>query len=94
MNWYKGLTKNKTFEIQSDIFDDKDTWFEFQIKWTRKGDHAGFNLTIEILKWYFCINIHDNRHWNYKEDRWMTKEDYLLKEEKRKVDLCREDGPC
>lgn len=35
-------------------------------------DHAGPEFTIEILGWYFGINLQDSRHWNYEAGRFQT----------------------
>jgi hypothetical protein len=67
------LTKNKSFEIQIDLFDGNlaDSWFEFNLKWTSKRDHAGPSFTLILLKLiYFDVRIYDNRHWNYETDDW------------------------
>lgn len=74
MNWDCKLSTHKFFEIQLDKFD-FDRWFEFHMDWTRKGDHAGFDLRICIGAIFFCINIYDHRHWNWDEDRFMTDKD-------------------
>ena len=38
---------------------------------TTRCDHAGFDLTIGLLGHTIHFQVYDNRHWNYKEDRWM-----------------------
>ena len=72
-NWVTfPISKNKSFEFQLELgrkFADQP--FEFSINWTNKGDHAGFTFTFAIYKLFWAsFLIHDNRHWNYEENRW------------------------
>jgi len=74
--WYKSITKNKTLEIQVTRWEDWQ-WFEFECKWTRRQDHAGFQLNVQVLGFYFHIWFCDNRHWDWDEDgteHWETEE--------------------
>ncbi len=79
-NWCKSgfLSKeqNKAWEIQI-CNDFEGPYFNISLKWTRKCDHAGLNLTIEILSFYFCVQIYDTRHWDYANGVWTipSKED-------------------
>ena len=45
-----------------------------------RGDHAGFRFHLHLWGWLFEINITDNRHWHYKEERF-----YLPGEEEREL---------
>jgi|GEM_PF-5670212 len=66
--------KNKYWELEiSNIYEW--SYFNFQIKWTRKCDHAGFSILIEIYKFFFDFKIYDIRHWNYEKDRYEGDED-------------------
>lgn len=77
MNWSKLITKHKFFEIQIDKFDtDPWQWFCFNCEWERKGDHCGFEISIDIWNFIFRVCIRDTRHWNDDEDRFMTEDDY------------------
>lgn len=59
------LTKNKSvnFGIVSD-FEHIWCWFNFNMCWSRIGkrDHAGFELSIDIVGIYIFINLYDHRH--------------------------------
>lgn len=47
------------------------SWFEFNIRFLEKCDHAGLYFTFSLLKlFFFEINFYDSRHWNYDENRW------------------------
>jgi len=66
----KRLSTNKTFEIELSLLDEWE-WFNFSIKWSRKCDHAGVSLLIEFPKVFFNVLIHDNRHWDYDNDKFV-----------------------
>lgn len=73
MNKSFRLSKNKTFELQLDrpnpIYSEI---FKFYINWSLKGDHAGFKLLFSVYKlFFFCLDINDNRHWDYDNDCWV-----------------------
>ena len=38
--------------------------FEFDLRWSRRHDHAGIGLNICILNVNFDFNLYDTRHWN------------------------------
>ncbi len=61
---------HKFWEIQLASFDDFTNYFNFSLRWNRKCDHAGVNLTIEILSLYFCFQIYDSRHWDYEGNNY------------------------
>jgi hypothetical protein len=69
------LTKNKTFDYQFDgpaWYRHNGDVFEFNIKINRHEDHAGLYFSFGIFKLFMIhISLHDNRHWNYDENRWM-----------------------
>ena len=67
---YFPIFKNKYLEIQLDKFQDGWNYFDFTMKWTRNKHHAGFNFHIEFFSYFIMIDIYDNRHWNYEEEKW------------------------
>lgn len=74
---YFPLLKNKYFEFQADKMRDSD-YFHLSLKWTRKTHHAGPSFHFEVFGFFLSLDIYDNRHWNYEEERW---EDYSEEEE-------------
>ena len=64
MNKNFSITKNKNFELElSKHTYGYHPWFNFQFSWTtRKTDHAGLQLTIEIWWYYLNMMIYDVRH--------------------------------
>ena len=44
------------------------------IRWTRKQDHAGFELLIGVFGYGIHFSIYDTRHWNYELDKWIAYE--------------------
>ena len=63
---------NKFWELQ--ITTDFDgPYFNFQVNWTKKCDHAGFTFLIGIHKFLFDFKIYDVRHWNYEDNNYETK---------------------
>jgi len=75
MNKHLSLSKNKTLEVQVELWEEDTCWFDFELSCTRKTDHAGFYLDIVIWRFCFYFSICDNRHWNYDENRWETERD-------------------
>lgn len=45
--------------------------FCFNINITTRQSHAGIDIEIGLLGYCFHFNLHDSRHWNYEEGRWM-----------------------
>jgi hypothetical protein len=71
------LSKNKSFEYQFEgsSFADNDL-FVCNLTWSIKSDHAGPSFTFSIYKLFWInINIHDHRHWNYKNNDWESPND-------------------
>lgn len=62
------ISKYKSFEYQ---FEGpsflRDQIVECGLRWTTKTDHAGISFT--KLFW-FNLNIHDRRHWDYDNNCW------------------------
>lgn len=67
---YFPLLSNKYLEIQISKFKNDWSYFDFNLKWTRKTHHAGLKFHIEVLSYFFAVDIYDNRHWNYEEENW------------------------
>jgi len=68
----KMVTKHKFVELQISKMNPHEL-FEFTLDTCWFGeDHAGFELTVEVYGFYFSLQFRDNRHWNYKENRWVT----------------------
>lgn len=67
------LFGHKYFEVQLGKWDDIDTNVRFSL--TTKGDHAGIRFGIQIRRHMFHIDVYDDRHWNYEEDRWEVYEE-------------------
>ena len=68
--------------------------FDFFISWTRKTDHAGFNLCITILGLFFAFSINDNRHWDEENNDyckysepipWTEEEKQIIKDGLTKI---------
>lgn len=62
------LTKHKFWELQamrtSDIVC-------FNLSFTVKQDHAGFNLEIGLFSFNINLAIYDHRHWDDKTKNWV-----------------------
>lgn len=50
-------------------------WFDFELAWSKTGDHCGLSFEIWLYKWSFFFTIRDCRHWNYEKNRFMTAEE-------------------
>ena len=50
--------------------------FIFEIHWTKKCSHAGFQFLFFILSMQLEIDIIDDRHWHHEENRWMTNDEW------------------
>jgi hypothetical protein len=63
--------EDKSWELQiTNTFEGP--FFNFSFSWSRKTDHAGPELLIELPKFYFCFKIYDIRHWDYENDKYET----------------------
>lgn len=76
------LSKNKTFCL-SLKWDDYSRMHPicWSFSWTRETDHAGLNLELTLFGCGFELEVHDNRHWNWRQQRW-----YEVMEEKKLSD--------
>ena len=68
------ISKNKAISLQIGKWELCD-WFDFSIKWSRREDHAGFRVHLELLSCYFYFDIYDTRHWNLEHKRWWQEGD-------------------
>ena len=61
--------KNKYWEVQvcNEFATDP---FNFQVRYSTKGDHAGLYLSLEVFGYMFAFMILDSRHWNYDTNEW------------------------
>ena len=50
--------------------------FDLYWRFKTRGDHAGLTFFVELFGWLFEFNVHDDRHWNWKENRWNTPDEY------------------
>lgn len=70
------LSKNKSFEYQIDFGERAKNIhvpFEFSLRSRQKTDHAGIDFVFSIHKlFWWNINIHDHRHWDYDNDCWQS----------------------
>jgi hypothetical protein len=48
--------------------------FDFEMRWNRKTDHAGFEFGIGILGYGIHFRIYDTRHWNDFDNCWEEKD--------------------
>jgi hypothetical protein len=69
--WCSGfrITANKSFEIQVGRFRDGSV-FEISLEWTRRQDHAGLGLHMEVWGFHLIATLYDNRHWDYEKGKW------------------------
>ena len=75
---YFPLTKNKSFELQLEFFSNltHDNIIDLSFDWVIHQDHAGPSFKFVLYRAVFlCIQIYDNRHWDYEHHKWETYED-------------------
>jgi len=68
------------FNINIKLFDDNHYFgiyftlfgslLNFDLSWTRKTDHAGFEFNFNLLWLMIHTAIYDTRHWDYENDEW------------------------
>lgn len=78
-NFFGEIGKYSAWEFEGGKFEHW-SWFEFIVRWTRKCDHPGPEIYIEILGYWLNFYIYDGRHWNYDKDRF-----YLPGEEMEEI---------
>ena len=52
--------------------------FDYYWRFRTRGDHAGLTFYVEVFGWLFELNIHDDRHWNWKENRFKLPEEHTF----------------
>lgn len=62
------LFYHKFFEFEI-IYHSK-TILEFNLSFTTKRDHSGFELILGLMGISISFKILDSRHWDYENDRW------------------------
>ena len=70
------ITENKSLEIQVSKWGYGYTLFGLTINPSWFRSHSGLEIGIDLFNWSLIVNLCDNRHWNFKEGRWCTPEEY------------------
>ena len=65
------ISKNKRIIIESAWEQEPTSWFSFTTAFSRKVDNAGFDIFLELGKFYFRFSINDRRFWDYEKDTWL-----------------------
>lgn len=65
-----GPVLHKCLEVGGGVAACSDKGFDWYFRIHTKGDHAGLTFFIELFGWLFEFNIHDERHWNWRADRF------------------------
>jgi hypothetical protein len=65
-----GTVFHKSLEIGGGKAVYSDKGFDWYLRFRTKGDHAGLTFRVELVGCMFEFNIHDERHWNWREDRF------------------------
>lgn len=73
MIFNKKIAKNKYLTINTSNLARPGSWFDFNISFSTKGDHPGFRFFFQLYKYYLEIELVDNRHWDYKNNRFENK---------------------
>jgi hypothetical protein len=63
------IWKNKFWEVQ---FMKNSELFRIELNWTVCQDHAGVRFELGLFGYQLDMSIHDSRHWDYKNNRWMN----------------------
>lgn len=66
----KFFIKHKFWEIEFIREKEYWQWFQLNINFNRKTDHAGLHVIFEILGYVINFDIYDHRHWNFETDSW------------------------
>ena len=62
------FTKNKAWEVE--VLRD-DNLFEFEFRFSFKGDHAGAKLGFGLFGYNVSAQYYDTRHWDYDTNTWV-----------------------
>jgi len=65
--WGK-LGKHSAWELQHSFY--TGLIADFELRWCREVDHAGFEFGIGLLGYGIHFRIYDTRHWNYELNTW------------------------
>jgi len=68
--WCRGYStpfKNKFIELE--VTRDT-TILTFNLRLSTRQSHGGLYIELGLLGYVFSFNFYDNRHWNYKADRY------------------------
>ena len=63
------VSKNKTLEVQIYRYGYNLAELTVDTYWQGE-DHAGPRFDLGIFGWYFTVNLHDNRHWDFVKGCW------------------------
>lgn len=75
----KPISKNKAFSIQIDY--ERQMLLSLGFSWVLKQCHSGPNLEFGLLGLSVILNLYDQKHWNYEEDRWEKYPDESMTDE-------------
>ena len=73
--WKRGfwlqLSEHKNLEVEL-FWVSGEYWNVFDVgtKWTRKCDHAGLHVQLELFRLFFVFSIYDSRHWDDEKETW------------------------
>ena len=70
------ISKNKRIIIESVWETEPTSWFSFTTAFSRRVDNAGFDVFLEVGKFYFRFSINDKRFWDYEKDTWLEPSKY------------------
>jgi hypothetical protein len=68
------FTENKALEIELAFQKDFWDWFRFCTQLNKKGSHAGFCMSIDLLWVNFTFQMYDKRQWDHKNNRFLDPE--------------------
>lgn len=63
------LTENKSWEVE--LLQGRQL-IGFEISYTMRQSHAGFNLELALLGYSVSYMIYDNRHWDYETNNFIN----------------------
>jgi hypothetical protein len=62
------ITRFKAWELEHSYY--SPLLFDFEMRWNRKCDHAGFECGIGLLGYGVHFRIYDTRHWDEYDNCW------------------------
>ena len=65
------FTENKALEIELTFQKDFWDWFRLCTQLNKKGSHAGYCLSTDILWINFTLQVYDKREWDHKNNRFL-----------------------